>query len=142
MEPARELFLVVTLDLRLLFRQQPPQPDCRRRFAVGEVMDDLPDRPLVRCRPGVELFGSDLQQRFGNRRIAVLVLRDQLLPFFSVHTSPNSDPTHSVVIRIARQYIRYGSRSRRNACSSSAHEATTASALSPRSIAVRSRSEP
>jgi hypothetical protein len=94
-QPPRELLLVVSVDLRPFLRQQPPQTDCRRRLAVRKMMDDFARRPLVRRRPCIELFRRDLQQRLGDRRVAVLVLGDQLFPFFRVHT--HHVPRHAEV---------------------------------------------
>ena len=74
-EPPGELLLVVPDDRRVVFGDQPAQPDIGSRLAVGEVMSDLTGGPAV-GRPSIELVWRDAGQsvddvvdcRFGSGR--------------------------------------------------------------------------
>jgi hypothetical protein len=57
-EPAGELRLVVSVDDRVVLGEELADADVRSGLAVGQVMDDLAGRPLVRARSGIQLgFG-------------------------------------------------------------------------------------
>src|SRR6187401_1528590 len=51
------------------------------------MVDDLAGGPLAGPGPGVELLRRNADERFGDHPIAILVLRDQLLPFVWLHVT-------------------------------------------------------
>src|SRR5215510_2529486 len=84
-EPRRVQILVITLDDRIVFGQQPPQPDRAGHLAVGQVLDDLGGAPFAWNQLRGQFVFRKSFERAGDFFVAGGVFSDQIFSISLFH---------------------------------------------------------
>src|SRR5215475_7099987 len=84
-EPRRKQILVIAMDDRVVFGQQPPQPDRAGHLAVGQVLDDLGGAPFARNQIRGQFVFRKSFERAGDFVVAGGVFGDQIFSISLCH---------------------------------------------------------
>src|SRR5262245_60800999 len=84
-KPQRKQILVVSLDDRIVFDQQPPQSDRAGHLAVGQVLDDLGGAPFAWIQIRGQFVFRKSFQRPGDFVVAGGVFGDQIFSISLCH---------------------------------------------------------